>query len=58
MSVVGAHAWLAAFVADEKGATALEYALIASGIAIVALAAMTLFASSVVGMWTTVATHM
>jgi len=43
------------FARDESGATAIEYALIASGISIVIVAAVRLVGTSLTGTFTTVA---
>ena len=44
------------FVRDENAATAIEYALIASGVSIVIATAVLTLGSSVKGMFTSVAT--
>ncbi|HEY4143348.1 MAG TPA: Flp family type IVb pilin [Pseudolabrys sp.] len=44
------------FIKDENGATAIEYALLASGIGIAILATVNTLGSNVNAMWTTVAT--
>jgi pilus assembly protein Flp/PilA len=41
------------FLADESGATAIEYALIAAGISMAIAAAIGSIGSSVTDMWTT-----
>ena len=43
------------FLADERGATAIEYALIASGVSIVIAASVVTLGSSVQGMFSSVA---
>ena len=47
---------LAQFVTDESGATAIEYALIAAGISIVIVAAVTTIGSAMNTKFTSVAT--
>ncbi len=44
------------FVRDERGTTAVEYAIIASGIAVVIAASVTGIGSGVKGMFTSVST--
>lgn len=46
------------FLRDEGGATAIEYAMIASGIAVAIAAAIMTLGSTVQGMFTNVATAM
>jgi pilus assembly protein Flp/PilA len=46
------------FVRDERGATAIEYALIASGVSIVIAATIIALGASVKGFYTTVAAAM
>jgi pilus assembly protein Flp/PilA len=46
------------FVRDDGGATAIEYALIASGIAVAIAATIVTLGSSVTGMYSTVLTAM
>jgi pilus assembly protein Flp/PilA len=46
------------FMRDESGATAIEYAMIASGVAVAIAAAVTSLGSSVKGLFTSVATAM
>jgi pilus assembly protein Flp/PilA len=46
------------FLRDESGATAIEYALIASGIAVAIATAVTTLGTSVKGLYTSVATAM
>jgi pilus assembly protein Flp/PilA len=46
------------FLHDEGGATAIEYAMIASGIAVAIAATIVTLGSSVQGMYTNVATAM
>ena len=48
---------VAAFIDEEAGATAIEYALIASLIMLVIIGSVTLFATNVTAMWTTIASH-
>ena len=43
------------FINDESGATAIEYGLIAAGIAVAIIAAVGLLGTSLEGMFTTVA---
>ena len=43
------------FLTDESGATAIEYGLIAAGIAVVIIAAVQLVGSNLTGTFTTVA---
>jgi pilus assembly protein Flp/PilA len=45
---------LKAFVGDTSGATSIEYALIASGVSIAILGAVTSVGTKVLGMFTTV----
>ncbi len=52
------HALVRSFVADGRGATAIEYALIAGMISIVILGAVTLLGQSTLGLFTTTATAM
>jgi pilus assembly protein Flp/PilA len=49
---------LRAFRDDEAGATAIEYALIASLIFLAIIAAVALFATNATNMWTSIANHM
>ena len=44
------------FVKDESGATAIEYALIASGISVVIVVAVNLVGTSLIGTFNNVAT--
>jgi pilus assembly protein Flp/PilA len=44
------------FMRDERGATAIEYAIIASGIAVAIVASVSNLGSSVKGMFTSVST--
>ena len=46
---------LRTLLADQRGATAIEYGLIVSLIVIAMIAAMSNFASATIGMWGTVA---
>ena len=46
------------FLRDESGATAIEYALIASGIAVAIASTVMTLGSSVKGLYTSVATAM
>ena len=50
----GASAALRPFLADERAATAIEYALIASGVSIVIAASVVAVGSSVQGMFSSV----
>jgi len=43
---------------DERGATAIEYAMIASGVAVAIAAAVTSLGSNVKGLFTSVATSL
>lgn len=49
---------VAKFLKDDSGATAIEYGLIAAGIAIVIIGAVASVGSSLVGTFTTVASGM
>jgi pilus assembly protein Flp/PilA len=49
---------LARFIRDEAGATAIEYALIASGLSIVILGAANALGATVSGKYTTVASSL
>ena len=42
------------FLSDESGATAIEYALIAAGISMAIVAALSNIGSSVTNMWTAI----
>ena len=42
------------FLSDESGTTAIEYALIAAGISMAIIAAISNIGSSVTNMWTTI----
>jgi pilus assembly protein Flp/PilA len=42
---------LGGFIADESGATAIEYGLIAAGIAVACLVAITAFGDSLLGLF-------
>jgi pilus assembly protein Flp/PilA len=46
------------FIGDDSGATAIEYAMIASGIAVAIAAAIVTLGSSVNGLYSSVATAM
>jgi pilus assembly protein Flp/PilA len=46
------------FIVDDSGATAIEYAMIASGIAVAIAAAIVTLGSSVNGLYSSVATAM
>lgn len=46
------------FARDESGATAIEYGLIAAGIAVAILAALTTLSSSLSGIFTDIATEL
>ena len=46
------------FMCDESGATAIEYAMIASGVAVAIAAAVTSLGSNVKGLFTSVATSL
>lgn len=45
------------FLADDDGATAIEYSLIAALIFLVILGAVTLMASNTTAMWSTISAH-
>lgn len=45
------------FVHEEEGATAIEYALIASLIVLVIIGSVTLMATRVTDTWSSIATH-
>jgi len=47
---------LSRFLRDDSGATAIEYAMIASGVAVAIAATVTSLGSGVKGLFTTVAT--
>jgi pilus assembly protein Flp/PilA len=55
-SVIAAS--LLGFLRDESGATAIEYAMIASGVAVAIAATVVNLGSSVKGMFTSVSTAM
>ncbi len=46
--------FIRSFLSDESGATAIEYGLIAAGIAVAIIAAVGLLGTSLEGMFTTV----
>ncbi len=46
--------FIRSFISDESGATAIEYGLIAAGIAVAIIAAVGLLGTSLEGMFTTV----
>ncbi len=46
--------YIKSFINDESGATAIEYGLIAAGIAVAIIAAVGLLGTSLQGMFTTV----
>ena len=46
--------FIRSFIKDESGATAIEYGLIAAGIAVAIIAAVGLLGTSLEGMFTTV----
>jgi pilus assembly protein Flp/PilA len=52
----GISATLSRFLRDEGGATAIEYAIIASGVAVAIAASVTSLGSSVNGLFTSVST--
>jgi pilus assembly protein Flp/PilA len=54
--MTGFHAALRRFAADEAGATAIEYGLIAALLAVGAIMAFTQFGGGLSGMFNTVAT--
>jgi pilus assembly protein Flp/PilA len=47
---------IARFMRDDSGATAIEYAIVASGVAVAIAASVTSLGSGVKGMFTTVST--
>jgi pilus assembly protein Flp/PilA len=47
--------WLESFLANESGVTAIEYALIASGIAMAIIAAVNTLGQSIQALFTTLA---
>lgn len=49
MAVLGAS--VGSFLADESGATAIEYGLIAAGIAVACIVAITAFGDSLLGLF-------
>jgi pilus assembly protein Flp/PilA len=49
---IGKH--LARFAADRRGATAIEYSIVAAGIACAIAATLTLTGTSLVNLWTTI----
>ena len=51
MRIAQEHGTLLAFIRDESGATAIEYSLIATGIASAIIAAVTGLGTSVNGVW-------
>jgi pilus assembly protein Flp/PilA len=55
-STVSISTSLQRFLRDARGATAIEYALIASGVSIVIVATITGLGTNVKGLFTTVAT--
>ena len=54
----GLNRRLDALLADEEGATAVEYGVIATGIFLATIVAISLFATNAVAMWTNIAGHM
>jgi pilus assembly protein Flp/PilA len=46
------------FAADTRGTTAIEYSIIATGIACAIVTTVTLLGSSVVGLWTKIANQL
>jgi len=56
MRMIGLRNQFRRFCANESGATAIEYAIIAAGIAVVLVAAVSAIGSSVKGTFTTVVT--
>jgi pilus assembly protein Flp/PilA len=55
-AIAGVVTTASRFMRDERGATAIEYAIIASGIAVAIVASVTSLGSSVKGMFTSVST--
>jgi len=53
---IGVPNAMSRFLCDERGATAIEYAIVASGIAVAIAATVTSLGSGVKGMFTSVAT--
>lgn len=54
----GTFTTMSRFLRDERGATAIEYAMIASGVAVAIAAAITSLGSNVKGLFTSVATSL
>jgi pilus assembly protein Flp/PilA len=55
-SAAGIFTIAARFMRDDRGATAIEYAVIASGVAVVIAAAVTSLGTGVKGLFTSVST--
>jgi|TARA_A100000164_G_C21489979_1_gene577491 pilus assembly protein Flp/PilA len=51
-------AFIEAYKNEENGATAIEYALIAAGVAVAVGAGMALFGPSLEGLWTSLSTNL
>ncbi len=49
--MAGMRVVLAGFVADESGATAIEYGLVAAGIAVACIVAITAFGNNLLGLF-------
>jgi pilus assembly protein Flp/PilA len=52
--MIGIGKQLARFAADSRGATAIEYSIVAAGIACAIAATLTLTGTSLLNLWTTV----
>jgi len=57
-SMIAVHSSLRQFAGDNRGATSIEYALIASGISIVIVATVVSLGSNLQNLYTSVATAM
>jgi pilus assembly protein Flp/PilA len=55
-SAAGIYTAVARFMRDDSGATAIEYAMIASGVGVAIAATVTSLGSGVKGLFTTVST--
>lgn len=51
-------AWIEAYLKDEKGATAIEYGLIAGGVSLAIVTAVFLFGDQLRGVFETIGTKM
>jgi Flp pilus assembly pilin Flp len=52
--MIGIGKQLARFAADKRGTTAIEYSIVAAGIACAIAATLTLTGTSLLNLWTTV----